>query len=363
MLLARLSPEELALLRETMPFRPIIQATDELANVSPPTSWIAWLERVSDPAFTNSLDVARYGKDEWGIGTSVGAPVEMQVLVRALNQVQGNELAAERTRQALPYLVAWLQRDPEFPRTALSSIYSELLTLFALGNARGAITYEFSQILIGALLTTGLDQKAYHDLIADIEEIAGDGFGVDMIYWVLEIVENFMSAATPDAAAREAFLHRILARVTPIYARLTQLQRTAVNLLSAELGWSLPSLVATGATHSDESMAERMAGMRIAIYSLTKSSSRQAKTALEQVTSAVLVETNADHGGTARLRALAENSDLFVMAWLSAKHAATDFIRDHRGDRPLIYAKGKGFSSILRAIEEYLDHYTGLREG
>ena len=177
-----------------------------------------------------------------------------------------------------------------------------------------------------------------------------------MIYWVLEIVETFMSAATPDAAAREAFLHRILALITPIYARLTQLQRTAVGLLSAELGWSLPSLADTDAGLSDESMADRLAGMRIAIYSLTVSSSRQAKAALEKITSAVTVDTNADHGGTARLRALSKNSDIFVITWLSAKHAATDFIRYHRGDRPLLYAKGKGFSSILRAIEEHLTY-------
>ena len=355
-LLARLSSEELDLLRETMPFRPIVQAVEDLANLAPPTSWIAWLERVFDPAFANALDVAGHGKDEWEIGTSTGDPVEVQALVSALNNVQGNDFAAERTTQALPYLVAWLQRDPEFPRSALSPIYSELLTLFALGSARGSITYESSLILIGALLNDGVDQKAYRDLIADIEGIAGDGFGVNMIYWVLEIVETFMSAATPDAAAREAFLHGLLARVTPIYPRLNELQRTAVGLLSAELGWSLPSLADTDAGLSDESMADRLAGMRIAIYSLTVSSSRQAKAALEKITSAVTVDTNADHGGTARLRALSKNSDIFVITWLSAKHAATDFIRYHRGDRPLLYAKGKGFSSILRAIEEHLTY-------
>lgn len=355
-LLAGLSSEELALLRESMPFRPNVQATDEHAKVAPPTSWIAWLERVPDPDFVNALDVARHGKDEWRADTSIVDPTEIQALVTALNQVQSDDLAAERTTQALPYLVAWLQRDPEFPRTALSSIYTELLTLFALGSARGAITYESSQVLIGAVLNVGTDQKAYSNLIADIEEIAGDGFGADMIYWILEIVETFMSAATPDTAAREAFLHRILARITPIYARLTELQRLAVSLLSTELGWSLPNLPTTVATCPDEVMTERMANMRIAIYSLTESSSRQAKAALEQITSAVIVDTNADHGGTARLRALAENSDLFVIVWQSAKHAATDFIRGHRGDRPLIYAKGKGFSSILRAIEEHLTH-------
>lgn len=355
-LLARLSTEELALLRKTMPFRPILQVTDELANVAPPISWISWLERASDPGFVNALEVARHGKDEWEVATSVSDPIEVQTFVNAINKVQGDDLAAERTTQALPYLVAWLQRDPEFPRTALSSIYAELLTLFALSSARGAVIYESTQILIEALLSAGVDQKAYRDLIADIEEITGDGFGVDMIYWVLEIVETFVTSATPDAAAREAFLHSILARITPIYARLTELQCLAVNLLSTELGWSLPSLPAVATPQTNKSMADRMVGIRIAIYSLTESSSRQAKAALEQITSAVIVDINADHGGTARLRALAENSDLFVITWLSAKHSATDFIRVHRGDRPLIYAKGKGFTSILRAVEEHFTH-------
>ena len=353
-LLSRLSPEDLASLREAMPFRPIVQSTDDLVSGAPPTSWIGWLERVSLPAFTNALDVARQGKDEWEIGASAGDPVAVQALVRALDQVQTNDLASERTTQALPYFAAWLQRDPEFPRAALSPIYAGLLTLFALCSARGASTYESSQILIGALLNSGVDQKAYRDLIADIDEIAGDGFGVDMVYWVLEIVETFMSAATPDAGAREALLHRILGRITPIYARLTRLQRMAVTLLSAEHGWSLPTLAVTDVKQCDETMADRMAGMRIAIYSLTEASSRQAKAALEQMTPAVAVDTNADHGGTARLRALAENADLFVVTWLSAKHAATEFIREHRGNRPLIYAQGKGFSSVLRAIEVYL---------
>jgi len=51
---------------------------------------------------------------------------------------------------------------------------------------------------------------------------------------------------------------------------------------------------------------------------------------------------------------LAENADLFVLTSLSAKHAATDFIRDHRSKLPLLYAQGRGFSSILRAVEDHL---------
>ncbi|MFA9201126.1 MAG: protein DpdD [Cypionkella sp.] len=352
--MARLSPDELALLRETMPFRPIVQATDELTNIAPPKSWIAWLDRAADPAFANALDIARRGKDEWEIGASACDPVAVGAFVAALERAQGDEIAADRTTQALPYLVAWLQRDDEFPRAALSPIYGGLLTLFALGSARGATIYESSQVLVEGLLASGLDQKAYRDLIADIDEIAGEGFGVDMVYWVLELVESFMNAATPDASARETFLHRILARIVPIYGRLTRIQRIAVRLLSSELGWSPPGTPVTDVEPADDGLASRLAGLRIAIYSLTESSSRQAKTVLEEISPTVTVDTNADHSGSPRLRALAENSDLFVMTWLSAKHAATDFIREHRGSRTLLYSQGKGFSSIVRAIEAHL---------
>lgn len=352
--MGRLSPYELELLREAMPFRPIVQATDELANVAPPTSWIAWLDRAADPSFGSALDIARRGKDEWEIGASAGDPIAVRALVSALEKVQTDEIAADRTTQALPYLVAWLQRDEAFPRAALSPIYGALLTLFALGSARGATIYVSSQVLVEALLGSGLDQKAYRDLIADIDEIAGDGFGVDMAYWVLELVESLMSATAPDASAREMFLHRILARIVPVYGRLTRLQRIAISLLSRELGWSLPITAATTVEPAEDDLANSLAGLHITIYSLTESSSRQAKAALEEIAPSVRVDTNADHGGGHRLRALAENSDLFVMTWLSAKHAATDFIREHRRSRPLVYSQGKGFSSILRAIEDHL---------
>jgi hypothetical protein len=149
-------------------------------------------------------------------------------------------------------------------------------------------------------------------------------------------------------------LHGALSRIAPIYARLTSLQRAAVTHLARELGWTLQSFGITAEPDSFGDVAGRIQGLRIAIYSLTESSSRQAKVVIEEVAPTAVVNCNADHGGTARLRALAENADLFVMTWLSAKHAAMDFIREHRGGRPLLYAQGRGFASILRAVEEYI---------
>jgi len=352
--LARLTPDELAHLREAEPFRSTIQVAEQVADAMAPTSWAEWLDRTADPDFVAALDVARRGKDEWSIDLGAGDPIAVQSLVAALDRAQNDALASERTAQALPFLVAWLKRDPDFPRAALRPIYASLLTLFALSSARGASTYESSQILVGALLATGLDTKTYEALIADIGEIAGEGFGVGMIYWILEIVEEFVGTSAPDAQARDSFFHATLARIAPLYSRLSSLQRAAVGQLAHELGWTLPSTAAGHDAESVDDFADRMNGLRIAIYSLTEASSRQAKAAIEAIAPSAVVDINSDHGGTARLRSLAENVDVLVMTWLSAKHAATDFIRNHRGDRPLLYAQGKGVSSILRAIEDFL---------
>jgi hypothetical protein len=237
---------------------------------------------------------------------------------------------------------------------ASSTLTLKPLWPIATTNSPSCGTYESSQILVSALLAAGLDVKAYRALIADVEELAGEGFGLDMVYWVLEIIEDFMRASTPAAEARETFLYGALSRIAPIYARLSSLQRTAVAHLAREFGWTLQSFGFTCEQDGSEDVTRRIQGLRTAIYSLTETSSRQAKVAIEELAPTAVVDCNADHGGTTRLRALAENADLFVVTWLSAKHAATDFIREHRGGRPLLYAQGRGFSSILRAVEDHV---------
>ena len=56
-----------------------------------------------------------------------------------------------------------------------------------------------------------------------------------------------------------------------------------------------------------------------------------------------------------RLSRLSRDVDLFVFASSSATHAASDCIMAHRGGRPLAYAVGRGFSSLVRAVEDYFE--------
>jgi hypothetical protein len=184
--LERLNADELVRLRSAEPFRSLLRAVQaEVTEVGLPRNWLEWLAKAADPAFTNALDVARRGKDEWPIDDQTADPMAVRALLSALETAQNDDLAAERTAQALPFIVAWARRDPAFPRPALAPVYGSLLTLFALGTARGRTTYESSQILVAALLSGGLDGKSYRELIADVEELASAGFGLDTIYLTL----------------------------------------------------------------------------------------------------------------------------------------------------------------------------------
>lgn len=351
--LARLNDMQRAELARAEPFRSALRALEqEAGSTNVPTSWPMWLTRISDPAFTNALALARMGAEEWPIAGEAADPAAVASLFDALNKAQSDSLAADRTAQALPYIVAALQRDPLFPNSAMTPIYSSLLTLLALGSARGASVYDSSLALVDALLRGGTDAAQYRELAADVDEIAGEGFGVRMVYWTLEVVEAFMRSPASDPAAREQLVHSVLARLTPLRARLSCLQLAAVQSLSNEFGWTFEAMP-TEQDPNGDGLASRLRGKTIAIYSLVENASRQAKVALQAISSDIDVQCSADQVGTSQLRALANNCDLFVVAWAAAKHAATDFIRAQRSDRPLVYAEGKGVSSLLRAVEDY----------
>lgn len=353
--LSQLDPAAQAQVRAAEPFKTLLEEVAP-SLPEPPLSWGQWFERIVDATFTAAFEIARRGKDEWSIGDRECDPEAARALEAGLHRALNDPLAAERIAEALPFIVAWLNRDEAFPRPSLQGFYATLLTLFSLNAGRGRSTYESSQVLTSGLLSIGLDRDAYRALIADVEELAGDGFGVGMVYWLLEIVEEFMQAATPDGDARGQFLHRVMSKLAPLYARLSVLQRASIVRLAGELGWTLDEFGINSTAIGDDALAGRLADMRIAIYSLTEAASSQAKEAIEQASPTAKVDCNADHAGTPRLRALAENVDLFVLVWRSAKHAATDFIRAHRGEKPLLFAQGKGSSSILRAIEDHFAH-------
>jgi hypothetical protein len=96
-----------------------------------------------------------------------------------------------------------------------------------------------------------------------------------------------------------------------------------------------------------------MAGKRFALYTLDENSGRRAQAILGRNVEDLSFALNHDKVGTARLKALAEGVDYFLVVTGKAKHAATEYIDQHLpADKVPVYVNGKGSSAILRTLLE-----------
>jgi hypothetical protein len=355
-LLARLSPVERATLLQAEQPRRAAAALDQVFGPAPPpTTWAAWLVAIEEAGFTAAVRIASQAAQEWEVG--LGDPAEIAQLAERLTAASDESPTSDRLLEGLPHFVAWLQRDPDFPRPSGYAVYEAALDRLLLSGRAAAPMLNSAGALARAMLAIGPSSAAYRRLLADLLEFSGQGAGLRTAYWLIELLAETVAAPAPDQAARQTFWQEVLARLAPIAHQLSNLQRRSLSQLGVALGWSgaLPSDLAIEIdTPNDANLAARLAGKLIAVYTMTESAGAQASEILKGLAPDVEVRVNSDHGGTRPLRALAENADLFVIVAASASHAATDFIRMRRGERPLVYAAGRGAVSILRAVEDWV---------
>ncbi|HVY88818.1 MAG TPA: protein DpdD [Hyphomonadaceae bacterium] len=354
-LFARLTAEErAAILEADQPRRALAAITDTFGPGVTPTDWIEWLADLDASAFTSALAVARRGAQEWQPG--LGDPVEIARLAQSLNAVADAPPASDRLVEGLPHFVAWLQRDADFPRPVGYPVYEAALERLMLSGRAAMPMLDSAGVLARAMLTIGPPPAAYGRLLSDLLEFSGQGAGLRTAYWLMELLEETVASNAPDQQARDRFWQDTVSRLIPIGPQLSPLQRSSLTRLAAALGWEgrLPDVLSVAPDAAQDAvLARRLAGKMVAVYTLTESAGAQASETLKALAPEVDIRINSDHGGTRPLRALAENADLFVVVAASATHAATDFIRMKRGDRPLVYTAGRGAISILRAVEEW----------
>ena len=318
-----------------------------------PLSWRDWLSRIANPEYTMAFEVARKGALEWMVEDAAD-PVVAAALADALADVLTNEVSLGRLAQALPLIVSWLQRDSAFPRPSMRPVYETVLTLFALGEARDRGIMASAAIIGDALLSMGNSRSDYQRLLGSLSTLIAEGTGTGSIYMLLELIEATLRHPCPDQSARETFWLNSLAVLEPLRLRLDPIQLASLTALGELLGWHAPPFAEITTTVQDN-FGSKLANLRIGIYTLTESAARQAASVLARVAPSAIVQISSEHVGSTQLKALAENSDLLVITSLSATHAATDFIRAHRPvGKPICWAAGRGFTSIVRAIKKFL---------
>jgi hypothetical protein len=319
-------------------------------DVPLPTSWFAWLEALPDPRFENAVSVADEGVTQWPAAQMTTPQADS--LAEALLRVGlADNLSSRRLVQSLPALVRWAKEDPSYPRPALAGTYEALLQLFDLIERRGSAERDAAADLFEAILRLGLSKEGYRRLLGDFGKLIEEGAGLASVYWLIDVASAVLEHPAPDTNTRLILLNRILDSFQGLLSSLSPGQRAAYRLIASGAQWpELPEPLEPVVAAKLRSLE----GQSIAIYTLTESSGRQAEKALRNLVPSLKIELAHDHVASPRLVRLARDSDIFVLATASAKHAATDCIAANRRKRaPPLYASGRGFSSIVRAVEEF----------
>ncbi len=334
--------------------RPIFAAIwtelqERLGLRPPPRNWSDWLVRLKDPHF-DAASYAVSGSRDWVIADTLLDPAMSAVLAEGLLGITEG-LASERLADGLPFMLRWAKADPQWPRPSLAQVYLAMLTCMALGSRRGSGIMQSAGPLLEGALRCGLSVGEYRDALDAAGEIVRSGFDRRSAFDVLEILETARSVTPVDPVALDSFTLAIVSGLSSQSARLTIGQRQSLSQLAAEAGWLEPT--ASADEHEEKTLSAALSGKSVAIYTLTEGAARNAAAQLKRLAPDLRVELNHDTVGTRALATLAEHADLFVIAALSATHAATDFIRARCPVTRLAYAPGKGAASIVRKVEEW----------
>ena len=278
---------------------------------------------------------------------------ERSALVAALE----HNMEAARVRDVLDALAILLSRlrdqSRDSDQTKLDALRWAVLRLWGLGDDSGDLARARRILEISdSILSSGCSVAEYEEMV-DTYDLRWAPFLTDIGFSVgVRAIELLAGARPAQDDKLLNFALRVLGRVQA--ANLARLERVDVLVaaaLSDELGLELAFGQVLGPLR-EESSRRTFEGMVVGLYSLDENALRRASNILMSELPGVDVRTAADKVSSDRLRSLARNADVMVVATAAAAHAATDAISDARRDRDLTYAAGKGSSSLVSAALE-----------
>ena len=335
-------------------------ATSNLVGLVP-ENWLMWLTRLfAEPTWSRAMDVARQGAGEWDLHSLVDQPNGFNQLVEQLNFYPP---AAEATlHNCLPFFLEFFRKDDEYPRRQCTEVYKVLTDVLTISTHGGDDDLLLFNELVLARLSLGIETPEYIDLLTNAEDLWERYASPSKVDWILDLLDSLVIYPSPAEGKRSKLLIFAANKFTQFARRIEPAQWNFLALLVRDLHQeSLLPLIEEYrvAAEETESVAvdvlTLLAGKSITIYTLTEAVAQRVKSIIQSICSNTVVHLCHDKVGSERLRQLARNSDYFIMATASAKHAATGFIEANRPENlPLLRPSGKGSASMLRTLRSYL---------
>jgi len=333
----------------------------------PPADWLQWLERLNaEGPFPGAIEIATAGASEWRLSSLLDDPKRVADLAAALLAGRPSEAQAVM-RNVAPHLVAFLRQAEEPPPT-LRAVYQSAILLIASDDGLGAADLVVLLDLVTDSLGMGLTSAEYEDLVGYLRDTWAQVASPKYIDWCLDAMDCLAQFPARSEPARQRVIAYLAGSLLTWVRRLHDYQIALLRLLADELGVAdlvAPVLAAaesqrpSPAGYEQPLLSARLGSRRVGIYTLTEAVGRHVRDILIRAVPAAHVVLNHDKVGTQKLKHLAQESDILLVAVRSAKHAATDFIELNRpAGKPTLICPGKGSASMLRTLMSYLEAAT-----
>jgi hypothetical protein len=320
-----------------------------------PTDWESWLCEVdANPSWDKAVSFTWDASALWPVETYLSSPSKISALAGNLTR-ERDAKAAEVVRLCLPHIAGYFLNNG--PQAAFRELYLDLLLSLALDERFGGEDWSLAETLVSAIMETGPSRADYEHLLSSLTTIWEERGDPRRLDWALDLLDLLTAAPSPDPGARDIFFEAVSASIRRHLRRLEPGQSSLFKLLCCDLEREIPPFLSPLDGPADEITTDALAGKMVAIYTLDESSGKRASDLIGMIYQDSDIRVNHDHVGTDQLRHLARNADYFLMVTRSAKHAATNFIKDERPkDKRLIdYPSGKGSSSIISALRKALE--------
>lgn len=245
----------------------------------------------------------------------------------------------------------FIERTDPDPR--LVPLYLEMLEALRARDVFQRTDQELLHQILVAIIESG-DDAAYRgsvDTIAKIFEAIRSPLALG---WALDVCDSLSQRRVRDADARLRLLTQVVQACQEFSSRLEPLQTYQLRLLAQEAKLEPPALPPPPPSASGETQTPDETPYRVAIYSLDEAATRRAVEILKSLHPHWVIDTNADHVCSDRLKALARHAHVFVFAWRCSKHAAYYCVKASSQKENLVMARGVGTTSLVAAAVEFL---------
>lgn len=323
-----------------------------------PNSWIDWIKRIkSDQMWGEASKYARLGVEEWNIEELLENEKEKKEFIRLLTEEKSKEIE-QTLEESLPYLIMGLMKDINWPRREFKEIYASLIDWLVMTTDGGEDDLQLLNELISAQLSLGIERNSYKELIGYIQELWDNFKSPIHVSWAVDFLEILTLYPVIDENEAEVILNQIISSLGVFYNRLTEFQILCLKQICDEFNKKEifeEILLERREPKAPQKVDFGDLDIEVGIYTLSERVGNRVKSIIEEIYPSLRVFISNDKSGSERLKQKARNVDVFLIAYNCAKHAATEFIKNHRPkNSETIWVKGKGSASILSDLQGYI---------